>query len=62
MEGMICRTCRPPSRVTSRMAPLPAHFVTFPLNSGGHVCRMRGRKVRNEQDARGEVGTEVCTP
>jgi hypothetical protein len=26
--------------------------VIFPLDSGGHVCRMRGRRVRNEQDAR----------
>jgi hypothetical protein len=26
------------------------------------VCRMRGRKVNNEQKCAGEVGTEGCTP
>jgi hypothetical protein len=31
---------------------LHAHPDTFPLDSGGHVCRIHGKRVRNVQDAR----------
>jgi hypothetical protein len=29
--------------------------VELPLDSGGHMCRMRGWKVKNEEDARGKL-------
>jgi hypothetical protein len=36
------------------------HFVRFPLNPEGEMRRMRGRRVRNEQDARGKLAQMIA--
>jgi hypothetical protein len=47
---------------SSEWHPSPAHFVTFPLDSEGDVCKMRGERVRNEQDARGKLAQKFAQP
>jgi hypothetical protein len=46
--------------LASRLHSSCEHFVLFPLDSRGHVCRMRGRKVRNEQDARPKLAQKFA--
>jgi hypothetical protein len=49
----------PASPIASR-ASTPTHFVTLPLDSEGHLCRMRGERVRNVQDARKKLAQKFA--